>query len=84
MRLGARVVDILPHFDTKHAVSAKKKIPSEDELPMSMHPSLKMATRIATKRNVLKRYERIEILKKQGKWKDGDRAHGLPKTKSTH
>jgi small basic protein (TIGR04137 family) len=48
---------------------------------MSMHPSLKSATKIAAKRNVLKRFERIEILKAQGKWKDGDRAHGLPKTK---
>jgi small basic protein (TIGR04137 family) len=46
-----------------------------------MHPSLKAATKIATKRNVLKRFERIEILKDEGKWKEGDRAHGLPKTK---
>jgi len=48
---------------------------------MSMHPSLKAATKIATKRNVLKRFERIELLKKQGKWKEGDRALGLPKVK---
>jgi small basic protein (TIGR04137 family) len=50
---------------------------------MSMHSSLKSATRIATKRNVLKRHERIDMLRKKGKWKDGDRAYGLPKTKST-
>ncbi len=50
---------------------------------MSLHPSLKAASKIATKRNVLKRFERIDLLKKRGKWKDGDRAFGLPKTKSS-
>jgi len=46
-----------------------------------MHPSLKAANKIAAKRNVLKRYERIDILRKAEKWKAGDRAYGLPKTK---
>jgi small basic protein (TIGR04137 family) len=50
---------------------------------MSLHPSLKAASKIATKRNVLKRFERIDALRKKGKWKDGDRAFGLPKTKTT-
>lgn len=50
---------------------------------MSRHPSLKSAGKIAAKRNVLKRFERIDILVKNGKWKEGDLAHGLPKTKST-
>ena len=49
---------------------------------MSQHPSLKSASKIRTRRNVLKRFERIDLLKEQGKWKDGDRAVGLPKTKS--
>jgi len=49
---------------------------------MSLHSSLKSGSKIKTKRNVLKRFERIEALKKQGKWKDGDRALGLPKTKA--
>lgn len=49
---------------------------------MSMHTSLKSGSKIAAKRNVLKRFERIDILKQKGKWKDGDRAYGLPKTKS--
>jgi len=49
---------------------------------MSQHPSLKSASKIKVKRNVLKRFERIDILKSTGKWKDGDRALGLPKTKS--
>jgi len=48
---------------------------------MSMHSSLKGAAKIRTRRNVLKRFERVEVLKKAGKWQDGDRAHGLPKTK---
>lgn len=50
---------------------------------MSMHSSLKSATRIAVKRNVLKRFERIDVMRKKGKWRDGDRAYGLPKTKTT-
>ncbi|MBI3266158.1 MAG: small basic protein [Chlamydiae bacterium] len=48
---------------------------------MSQHSSLKVSGKIASKRNVLKRYERIELLKKRKKWKDGDRGTGLPKTK---
>ena len=49
---------------------------------MSQHASYKSASKIATKRNVLKRFERIDLLKDQGKWKEGDRGVGLPKTKS--
>ena len=49
---------------------------------MSLHSSLKSAGKIVAKRNVLKRFERIDVLKKQGKWKEGDRGTGLPKTKS--
>ena len=48
---------------------------------MSLHSSLKSGSKITAKRNVLKRFERIELLKERGKWKDGDRALGLPKTK---
>ena len=48
---------------------------------MSMHSSLKGAAKIRTKRNVMKRFERVEKLKTEGRWQDGDRAHGLPKTK---
>jgi small basic protein (TIGR04137 family) len=49
---------------------------------MSMHSSLKGASKIRTKRNVLKRFERVDVLKKEGKWNDGERAYGLPKTKT--
>jgi small basic protein (TIGR04137 family) len=48
---------------------------------MAQHPSLKLASKIITKRNVLKRFERIDLLRERGKWKDGDRGLGLPKTK---
>lgn len=48
---------------------------------MSKHPTLKGRSQIAAKRNVLKRFERVDILKEDGRWKDGDKATGLPKTK---
>lgn len=48
---------------------------------MSMHRSLKSASKIATKRNVLKRYERVDVLQARGEWKQGDRVYGLRKTK---
>lgn len=48
---------------------------------MSQHSSLKGASKIAVKRNVLKRFERVDLLKQRGKWKEGDRGLGLPKTK---
>ncbi len=48
---------------------------------MSQHPSLKGTTTITAKRNVLKRFERVELLKKRGQFKDGDNVLGLRKTK---
>jgi small basic protein (TIGR04137 family) len=48
---------------------------------MSQHRSLKGASTIITKRNVLKRFERVELLKKRGVFKPGDKVIGLPKTK---
>ena len=52
------------------------------ERDMSQHSSLKSTNKIVAKRNVLKRFERVEILKKRGQWKDGDRGFGLRKTKA--
>jgi small basic protein (TIGR04137 family) len=46
---------------------------------MSLHRTLKGSTKIRVKRNVLKRYERIDQLMKEGKWKEGDKVFGLPK-----
>ena len=48
---------------------------------MSQHPSYKSSSASAVKRNVLKRFERVELLKKRGQWTDGDRVVGLKKTK---
>ncbi len=48
---------------------------------MSQHRSLKASSVMSVKRNVVKRFERVAILKKLGKWKEGDRVLGLPKTK---
>ncbi len=49
---------------------------------MSQHPSLRASSTTGTKRNVMKRFERVEILKKRGQWKEGDRVTGLRKTKA--
>ncbi len=48
---------------------------------MSRHPSFGKIG-IKKQRNVLKRFERIDALKKDGKYKDGQSVLGLPKTKS--
>lgn len=48
---------------------------------MSRHPSLKGSTKIVKKRNVLKRFERINQLQSEERWKEGDKVLGLPKTK---
>lgn len=49
---------------------------------MSRHKSYGKAGRGEQKRNVLKRFERVEVLKKLGRWKGGPKARvtGLPKT----
>lgn len=48
---------------------------------MSQHPSFRTNAAVGAKRNVLKRFERVELLKKRGQWKEGDRVVGLRKTK---
>ena len=48
---------------------------------MSQHKSLQGISGLVVKRNVLKRFERIDLLKKKGQWKSGDRVVGLKKTK---
>ena len=51
------------------------------EVIMSQHPSLRSGSKLRAKHNVLARFERVAILKKKGKWKEGDSVYGLPKTK---
>ena len=48
---------------------------------MSQHRSLKGSSTITAKRNVLKRFERVEVLKKRGQFKPGDSPMGMRKTK---
>ena len=48
---------------------------------MSQHRSLRAASTLGGKRNVLKRFERLEILRKAGEWQEGKRITGLRKTK---
>ena len=48
---------------------------------MSQHPSLRSAGKDAASRSVLKRYERVKILKEKDKWKDDESVYGLPKVK---
>lgn len=52
---------------------------------MSRHPSYGKSTKSGSKRNVLKRFERIDALKKLGRWNDKgvQRITGLPKTPTT-
>ncbi len=48
---------------------------------MSQHNSLKGAAGTGQKRNVLKRFERVKLMKQRGQWKEGQSPIGLPKTK---
>lgn len=49
---------------------------------MSRHTSYGKSNKGAKKRNVLKRFERIDVLRRLGRWKDGEntKVTGLPKT----
>lgn len=49
---------------------------------MSQHKSLRGSSAIVAKRNVLKRFERVELMKKRGTWKTDQKVYGLPKTKT--
>jgi len=49
---------------------------------MSQHISLQSTKGLTVKRNVMKRFERVEVLRKRGQWKEGDRVMGLRKTKA--
>lgn len=49
---------------------------------MSKHSSLKKKGGATGKRSVMKRFERIKLLKQRGDWQDGRSPIGLPKTKA--
>lgn len=65
-----------------HRERAKNTGKRTEILVMSQHRSLRAAATLGGKRNVLKRFERLELLKKRGQWKQGDRITGLRKTKA--
>ena len=48
---------------------------------MSQHASLKGSGKITSKRNALKRIERVNLLQKRGERTGGSRGLGLKKTK---
>ena len=48
---------------------------------MSQHPSLRSSDKDSKNRSVLKRYERVKILKDKEKWSDEKSVFGLPKVK---
>jgi small basic protein (TIGR04137 family) len=52
---------------------------------MSRHPSYGKSNKGAKKRNVLKRFERVDVLRKLGRWNDttSTKVTGLPKTPAT-
>ena len=50
---------------------------------MSQHPSLRISDKDKKQRSVLKRHERVKILKEKEKWEEKDSVFGLPKVKVT-
>ena len=50
---------------------------------MSTHKSLITKSKLQRSRNVLKRIERIQVLKERGRWSDGASVFGLPMTRTT-
>jgi small basic protein (TIGR04137 family) len=50
---------------------------------MSQHNSFRASTGGGGKKNrtVLKRFERVDLLRERGEWKEGDRVIGIKKTK---
>ncbi len=49
---------------------------------MSIHRSLKTSGRLIRARNVWTRLERIQVLQKEDRWKEGDPITGLPKVRT--
>ncbi len=50
---------------------------------MSQHPSLRSSDKDKAQRSVLKRFERIKILKDKESWTEKDSVYKLPKLKIT-
>jgi small basic protein (TIGR04137 family) len=50
---------------------------------MSIHSSLKISASGGGQRNVWTRVERLQALKKAGRWQDGQKVLGLPKVRTS-
>ncbi|MCS7064525.1 MAG: small basic protein [Methylacidiphilales bacterium] len=74
--MGVRVSPSAHHPKKLH-----QQKPQNPIHPMSQHRSLRSKAATMAKRNVLKRIERIDLMKKRGQWKEGQPVIGLPKTK---
>jgi len=48
---------------------------------MSKHPSYGKSIKSGKKRNVLKRFERVQLIKERDQWLDRKSVYNLPKTK---
>ncbi len=48
---------------------------------MSIHRSLKSKGKLKRHRSVLTRTERLDVLKNEERWQDGDSIYGLPKVR---
>ena len=57
------------------------RLPRPNFPEMSKHNSLKSSATVGGKRSVLKRFERVKLLRERGEWKEGRSPLGLPKTK---
>lgn len=49
---------------------------------MSIHPSLALSEKDKKQRSVLKRAERLKMMREKGQWKEGDSVYNLPKIKT--
>ena len=67
------------HRESCRLVSAPATVQPRSK--MSKHNSLKSNATVGGKRSVLKRFERVKLLKERGEWKQGKSPIGLPKTK---
>lgn len=50
---------------------------------MTIHKTLVVKDRLKRSRNVLTRWERIQLMKKQERWPENRSIFGLPKVKGT-
>lgn len=71
----------MPALMNRYPLFSSQKFIKREKI-MSRHPSYGKSSKSAKKRNVLTRFERIDVLRKLGRWKDGEnkKVTGLPKT----